>query len=111
MGAYLIERLHSLSDVDMVGDIRGLGLFAGIELVQDKKSRQWFDPSLKVNIQVANQAFNRGLIIYPGSGGIDGIHGDHILLAPPFTITQSQIDDMVDILRRAIHSVEAMSSD
>jgi adenosylmethionine-8-amino-7-oxononanoate aminotransferase len=111
MGDYLNERLRSLSDVDMVGDIRGLGLFAGIELVRDKQSRKWFDPSLKVNIQVANQAFTRGLITYPGSGGVDGIHGDHILLAPPFTISRAQVDEMVDILRRAIHAVEAMSSD
>ncbi|MGD8251739.1 MAG: aminotransferase class III-fold pyridoxal phosphate-dependent enzyme [Desulfobacterales bacterium] len=57
MGDYLNERLHSLSDFDMVGDIRGPGLFAGIELARDKQSRQWFDPRLKVNIQVANQAF------------------------------------------------------
>jgi adenosylmethionine-8-amino-7-oxononanoate aminotransferase len=106
MGSYLMQKLASLNALDIVGDIRGLGLFAGIELVRDKASRAWFDRSLKVNLQVANQAFELGLITYPGNGGIDGIHGDHILLAPPFTISEAQIDEMVDILHRAIGTVQ-----
>ena len=53
-----------------------------------------------------NQAFDRGLITYPGNGGVDGIHGDHVLLAPPFTITNEQIDEMVDILQQAIRAVQ-----
>lgn len=106
MGSYLMEKLASLNALDIVGDIRGLGLFAGIELVRDKASRAWFDRGLKVNLQVANQAFELGLITYPGNGGIDGIHGDHILLAPPFTISEAQIDEMVGILHRAIGTVQ-----
>jgi adenosylmethionine-8-amino-7-oxononanoate aminotransferase len=106
MGSYLMQKLASLSALDIVGDIRGLGLFAGIELVRDKASRAWFDRSLKVNLQVANQAFDLGLITYPGNGGIDGINGDHILLAPPFTISEAQIDEMVGILHRAIGTVQ-----
>jgi adenosylmethionine-8-amino-7-oxononanoate aminotransferase len=106
MGSYLMQKLASLNALDIVGDIRGLGLFAGIELVRDKASRAWFDRSLKVNLQVANQAFELGLITYPGNGGIDGIHGDHILLAPPFTISEAQIDEMVGILHRAIGTVQ-----
>jgi adenosylmethionine-8-amino-7-oxononanoate aminotransferase len=106
MGSYLMQKLASLNALDIVGDIRGLGLFAGIELVRDKASRAWFDRSLKVNLQVANQAFDLGLITYPGNGGIDGINGDHILLAPPFTISEAQIDEMVGILHRAIVTVQ-----
>jgi adenosylmethionine-8-amino-7-oxononanoate aminotransferase len=106
MGSYLMQKLASLSALDIVGEIRGLGLFAGIELVRDKASRAWFDRSLKVNLQVANQAFDLGLITYPGNGGIDGINGDHILLAPPFTISEAQIDEMVGILHRAIVTVQ-----
>ena len=106
MGSYLMQKLASLNALDIVGDIRGLGLFAGIELVRDKASRAWFDRSLKVNLQVANQAFELGLITYPGNGGIDGIHGDHILLAPPFTISEAQIDEMVGILHRAIGTIQ-----
>jgi len=106
MGAYLMEKLAALDALDIVGDIRGQGLFAGIELVRDKASHAWFDRDLKINIQVASQAFARGLITYPGSGGVDGINGDHILLAPPFTINEKQIDTLVDILQRAIRAVE-----
>lgn len=106
MGLYLLQKLQDLNTLDIVGDIRGLGLFAGIEFVRDKSSRAWFESGLKVNIQIANQAFHRGLITYPGNGGIDGIHGDHVLLAPPFTINEAQIDEMVDILHSAIHAVQ-----
>lgn len=106
MGAYLMDKLTDLNALDIVGDIRGQGLFAGIELVRDKASHAWFDRDLRINIQVASQAFERGLVTYPGSGGVDGIHGDHILLAPPFTIDEEQIDTMVDILKRAIRAVE-----
>jgi adenosylmethionine-8-amino-7-oxononanoate aminotransferase len=106
MGLYLLQKLQNLDALDIVGDIRGLGLFAGIEFVREKSSRAWFDSDLKVNIQIANQAFERGLITYPGNGGVDGIHGDHILLAPPFTINEAQIDEMVDILHRAIRTVQ-----
>jgi adenosylmethionine-8-amino-7-oxononanoate aminotransferase len=105
MGPYLLQRLAALDSLDMVGDIRGLGLFAGIELVRDKATRTCFDPAQKVNIKVANQAFDRGLITYPGNGGVDGIHGDHILLAPPFTISKAQIDDMVARLKDAVETV------
>ena len=83
MGTYLMQKLTDLAEHDIVGDIRGIGLFAGIELVADKSSRAWFERDRKVNIQVASEAFKRGLITYPGNGGVDGIHGDHILLAPP----------------------------
>lgn len=106
MGTYLLDKLAELKALEIVGDIRGLGLFAGIELVRDNASRAWFDRDLKVNIQVASQAFERGLITYPGNGGVDGIHGDHILLAPPFTIDKKQIDAMVEILQDAICAVQ-----
>ena len=105
MGAYLLQRLAALDSLDIVGDIRGLGLFAGIELVRDKATRASFEPAQKVNIKVANQAFDRGLITYPGNGGVDGIHGDHILLAPPFIISKAQIDDMVERLKDAVETV------
>ncbi|SHF06297.1 Aminotransferase class-III [Desulfacinum infernum DSM 9756] len=106
MGKVLLEKLQVLLEHPTVGDVRGLGLFAGVELVRDKKTKATFDPSLKINARVAQEAFRRGLITYPGSGGADGIHGDHILLAPPFVITESQIDDLVRILGEAIQAVE-----
>jgi adenosylmethionine-8-amino-7-oxononanoate aminotransferase len=105
MGEYLFEALQSLGELPMVGDIRGLGLFAGIEVVRDKAAKTPFDPSLKVNARLAARAFDNGLIVYPGSGGADGVHGDHVLLAPPFIIGREQIDQLVGILKQSIEEV------
>ena len=106
MGAYLLQKLQDLLPLDIVGDVRGLGLFAGIELVRDKRTKATFDPALKVSAKVAQAAFANGLITYPGSGGADGINGDHILLAPPFVIERDQIDELVAILGDAIGTVQ-----
>ena len=106
MSGYFLNRLKELEKIDIVGDVRGIGLFAGIEFVRDKQSRKYFEKSMQVNNRVANEAFARGLITYPGSGGIDGIHGDHLLLSPPFIITKAQIDFVVDGLQDAIRAVE-----
>ncbi len=85
-----------------VGDIRGRGLFRGVEIVQDKYSKQPFDPFLGVNKKVKKAAFEAGLICYPMGGTIDGYRGDHVLLAPPFIIEDEQIDELVDKLAIAI---------
>ena len=105
-GAYLLEKLQGLRKHPIVGDVRGLGLFAGIEFVRDRKTKEPFDPKLRVNVLVGNSAFARGLISYPGGGGADGVRGDHSLLAPPFVITEAQIDRMVQILDEAIGETE-----
>jgi adenosylmethionine-8-amino-7-oxononanoate aminotransferase len=98
MGEYLIRSLQSLYRHDFVGDVRGKGLFVGIEFVKDKKTKESFDPKFRLNAIIANRAFEKGLITYPGGGGADGIKGDHLLLAPPFIITEVQVDKMVSIL-------------
>lgn len=105
MGEYLLNKLQVLYRHDMVGDVRGLGLFAGVEFVRDRASKAPFDTRLKVNHLIGKRAFENGLITYPGGGGADGIRGDHSLLAPPFTITEAQIDEMVAILDQAITDV------
>jgi adenosylmethionine-8-amino-7-oxononanoate aminotransferase len=98
MGEYFIRSLQSLRHHDFVGDVRGKGLFAGIEFVKDKRTKQPFDPKLRLNVLIGNCAFEKGLITYPGGGGADGIRGDHLLLAPPFIITEEEIEKMVSIL-------------
>lgn len=98
MGQYLLEALQRLYRHAFVGDIRGRGLFAGIEFVKDRKTKATFDPKVKLNARIANRAFEKGLITYPGGGGADGVHGDHLLLAPPLIITEKEIDTMVSIL-------------
>jgi adenosylmethionine-8-amino-7-oxononanoate aminotransferase len=105
-GVYLLEKLQGLLRHPIVGDVRGLGLFAGIEFVKDKKTKEPFDPKLRVNVLVGNSAFAKGLITYPGGGGADGVKGDHSLLAPPYVITEAQIDRMVQILDEAITETE-----
>lgn len=105
-GAYLLERLQGLRKHPIVGDVRGLGLFAGVEFVKDRKTKEPFDPKLRVNVLVGNSAFAKGLISYPGGGGADGVRGDHSLLAPPYVITEAQIDRMVQILDEAIGETE-----
>lgn len=85
-----------------VGDIRGRGLFWGLELVADRASRQWFDPALKLHARVKSEAMARGLMAYPMGGTVDGRCGDHILLAPPFIASEAELGQIVEILRTAV---------
>jgi len=87
-----------------VGDLRGRGLFRGIELVADRASKAPFAPERAVHKAVKAAAFEAGLICYPMGGTIDGRQGDHVLLAPPFIITGPQIDELTDKLARAFQS-------
>ena len=95
----LLDRLGNHAHV---GDIRGRGLFRGIELVADRATKEPFDPALKLHAGIKAQAMDRGLIYYPGGGTADGVQGDHILLAPPFIIEKPEIDELVDRLSAAI---------
>ena len=79
-----------------VGDIRGKGLFIGLELVKDRDTKKPFDPSLKIAANIKRSAFEAGLICYPMSGTRDGKWGDHILLAPPFVIDEKQVIELVE---------------
>jgi adenosylmethionine-8-amino-7-oxononanoate aminotransferase len=90
-----------------VGDIRGRGLFRGIELVADRESKAPFDPARRLHAKIKAAAFEAGLICYPMGGTIDGQRGDHVLLAPPFIIEDGQIDDLVDMLAGAIDTALA----
>jgi adenosylmethionine-8-amino-7-oxononanoate aminotransferase len=105
-GKYLLEKLKILYRHPIVGDVRGLGLFAGVEFVRDRETKETFPPAMKVNARVNDLAFNKGLIVYPGGGGADGVNGDHVLIAPPFIITEEQIDELVAILDATIEETE-----
>ena len=87
-----------------IGDIRGRGLFRGIELVEDRDTKAPFDPSRTLAGRIKNAAFEQGLICYPMSGTRDGKIGDHVLLAPPFIISDDQVDELVTKLSTAIES-------
>jgi hypothetical protein len=85
-----------------VGDIRGRGLFQGIEFVEDREKKKPLDPGLKFATKLKMNAFEAGLICYPMSGTRDGKNGDHVLLAPPFIIEDSQMDELIEKIDSAI---------
>jgi adenosylmethionine-8-amino-7-oxononanoate aminotransferase len=85
-----------------VGDIRGRGLFRGLEFVEDRETKAPFDPSRRFHARLKAEAFEAGLICYPMGGTIDGQVGDHVLLAPPFIIEDDQIDELVTKLSGAL---------
>ncbi|APX15716.1 aspartate aminotransferase family protein [Phaeobacter inhibens] len=88
-----------------VGDLRGRGLFRGIELVADRESKMPFDPGLGIAGKLKKAAFEAGLICYPMAGTRDGRNGDHILLAPPFILSEDQIGEITDKLEVALDQV------
>lgn len=85
-----------------VGDIRGRGLFQCIELVKDRATKETFDPKHKLNQEINREMMSRGLILYPMGGTIDGKHGDHIILAPPYNLKDELLDEIVDKLGQSV---------
>jgi len=104
LGAALEERLGNHRHV---GEIRGRGLFWGIELVADRASKAPFEPGLKLNARVKREAMARGLMCYPMGGTVDGRQGDHVLLAPPYIVQPHEIDLLVDTLGGALDAAIA----
>jgi adenosylmethionine-8-amino-7-oxononanoate aminotransferase len=103
MGAVLWQRLGArFGNHPHVGDIRGRGLFQAIELVEDRSSKAPFDPARKLHAKVKKAAMARGLMVYPMGGTVDGVRGDHVLLAPPFIVNEEQIGEIVDRLGNAL---------
>jgi len=88
-----------------VGDVRGRGLFLGLELVADRETKAPFDPSLKLNAAIKKAAMANGLMVYPMGGTVDGEAGDHVLIAPPFILTEAEADMVVDRLGAAVDAV------
>jgi adenosylmethionine-8-amino-7-oxononanoate aminotransferase len=81
-----------------IGDIRGRGLLIALELVEDRSSKAPFDSTLAMHQRAKSEAFERGLLIYPSGGTVDGRSGDHILLAPPYTASDDELEMIVDLL-------------
>ena len=104
-GAVLDQALRAaLGQHAHVGDLRGRGLFRGVELVADRETKAPFDPALKIHAKVKAAAMAEGLMCYPAGGTVDGRAGDHILLAPPFIISDDQIDELTTKLTRAVNA-------
>lgn len=105
VGAYLRGRLTELMDTGIVGEVRGVGLMNGFELVRDQETKEPFDPSLKVAARLQSEALARGLIIFACTGCVEGVAGDMMLVTPPLTITRDQVDEVVVMLRDALLSL------
>lgn len=104
--AQLRERF---ADHQAVGDVRGRGLFVGVEFVADRGTKQPFDPSLRLHAALRREAMARGLMVYPMGGTVDGRQGDHVLLAPPFICSAEQIDIIVERLAQSLDAALASS--
>jgi adenosylmethionine-8-amino-7-oxononanoate aminotransferase len=107
MGAALERKLReAFENHPRVGDIRGRGLFRAIELVAHRATKTPFDPKLRMHARVKRKALQAGLMCYPMGGTLDGVQGDHVLLAPPFIVDETQLDELVDKLGEAIATLE-----
>ncbi len=111
-GASLKAQLEArLGQHPHVGDIRGRGLFLGVELVEDRASKAPFDPARKLAARIKKEAMADGLMCYPMGGTIDGRRGDHVLLAPPFIVQDSDIAEIVDKLSGAVERALAATAE
>ncbi|MDQ0468360.1 aspartate aminotransferase family protein [Labrys wisconsinensis] len=103
LGAGLASRLRQVfQHHEHVGDIRGRGLFWGLEFVADKAAKLPFDPALRLHARIKANAMHEGLMCYPSGGTLDGRAGDHVLLAPPYILEEPQLDEIVEKLGRAV---------
>jgi adenosylmethionine-8-amino-7-oxononanoate aminotransferase len=106
------ERMQSrlrerLANHPFVGDIRGRGLFWGVELVANKYSKEPFGATLALNARVKREAMAAGLLVYPMGGTVNGRDGDHVLIAPPFIVDDATVDAIVDRLGHAVDAATA----
>lgn len=99
-GVYLLKRLEELKSFPFVGDVRGKGLMAAVEFVKDQKTKEPFPRSDRFTEKVIDLAFENGLVLYPGTGFVDGVNGDMVMIGPPLIIEESQIDEIIDLMKK-----------
>ena len=105
-GKYLQKNLEiTLGQNQYIGDIRGRGLFRGIEIVKNRETKEPFSKDLNIAGKIKKKALDLGLICYPMQGTVDGIIGDHILIAPPFIIDENEVDEISQKLKSTIELV------
>ena len=105
VGDYLKSKFEALKALECIGDVRGEGLFLGIEFVKNQKTKSIVEPDYFFSKKVEAQAFQEGLVSYACRGTVDYSKGDHMLFAPPITLTVSEADLIVDKLQTAIKKV------
>ena len=105
MGRVLHQRLAPLAQLPHVGDVRGRGLLAGIEFVEDKASRAPFPRAARFAESFAEAALDAGLTVWPNVGHADGTSGDLAMIAPPFIVTEEEISEIVKRFAEALDRV------
>ena len=106
-GQQALAGLRNLMDRHpIIGDVRGLGMMFGFEFVQDRATKEPFAPQRRLSLAFEQEALRHGLITYPCTGTVDGVLGDMVLMAPPLTMTASQMDDLLSILDETLYPVE-----
>ena len=102
-GEKLLARLQAvLEENPLVGDVRGIGLLICVELVEDRESKTPFPRSARMTERVIERAMEVGLILYPSTGNVDGSNGDYLLIGPPLTVLDDEVDLIVDRVTRAM---------
>ncbi|WYZ42666.1 hypothetical protein EsH8_VI_000365 [Colletotrichum jinshuiense] len=96
-----------LANCQSVGDIRGRGLFWGVEFVKDRETKETFEPKTRFGLRIQERAFEKGVALYPGVGTVDGSRGDHVLLAPPFTTTDEELRQICRVFRESVEEIES----
>lgn len=98
----LLGALHPLAEHPAVGDVRGVGLLAAVELVAERETLAPFPRAQRVAERLAEAAFDEGLIVWPNAGNVDGSVGDLVIVAPPFTVTAPELVEIGARLHRAL---------
>ena len=107
VGSYFLTRLKELLEHPLVGNVRGLGMMVGFELVKDKTTKEPFPLTMWVSQRFGAAALERGLVVYPLFGAADGLAGDMIKMSPPLTTTKEQVDEIMDILHSSLQDIQA----
>lgn len=108
VGATARDRFEEFYEYDFVGDVRGKGLMLGVEFVEDRETKAPLEAGgREFRRELLDTALENGVTVYPGGGSVDGERGDHVLITPPLTITDEQVDEMVDRLHGTFEELES----
>lgn len=103
LGTYLGHKLREMrAELPAVGDVRGIGMMWGVEFVAERAGRTPYPAALRFGRRLCARCREMGVLFYPGYGSVDGLLGDHLMVAPPFIVTEGQIDAIVECLYQAI---------
>lgn len=102
-GIFLKNQLEKLKEqFSFIGDVRGKGLLLGIEFVEDQETKTPFPRKAFITQKVVRIAMEKGLLVYPAGAGIDGVNGDAIIISPPLTITEKEIENLLLLVKETL---------